>query len=197
MDAFERLVKALRRLPGVGKRSAERMALRIVRDSDGLLRDLSAALRDAGAALTGCSRCGSLTAKDRDPCELCTGAGRDGSVLCIVEEPDDIGVIENSGGFRGRYHALMGKLSPIKGRGPEDLRIRSLVERVKAEDIKEVVLALSTDVEGDSTAHFIAEVLEGKGVKVSRLAFGLPAGSGIRYSDPVTLARAIKGRQDV
>jgi recombination protein RecR len=197
MDAFEKLVKSLRRLPGVGRRSAERMALRLVRDSEGLLADLTSALREAGAVLTGCSRCGSLTGKDKDPCELCTGAGRDGSILCVVEEPDDIIVIEESGGFRGRYHALMGKLSPLKGQGPEDLRIRSLVNRVKDEGISEVVLALSTDVEGDSTAHFIAEVLEDKGVKVSRLAFGLPAGSGIRYSDPVTLARAIKGRQDL
>ena len=197
MDSFERLVKALRRLPGVGKRSAERMALRIVRDSNGLLKDLAQALQEAGSVLTGCSRCGSLTAREKDPCDLCTSAGRDGSMLCVVEEPDDINVIENSGGFRGRYHALMGKLSPIKGTGPEDLRIRALVDRIKDENIKEVVLALSTDVEGDSTAHFIAEVLDGKGVKVSRLAFGMPAGSGIRYSDPVTLARAIKGRQDV
>ena len=195
MDAFDRLVKVLRRLPGVGKRSAERMALRIVRDSGGLLDELSSALKAAGSVLTACSRCGSLTAKDKDPCELCTGAGRDGSLICVVEEPDDISAIEGSGGYRGRYHALMGKLSPIKGQGPEDLRIRSLVKRVQDEGITEVVLALSTDVEGDSTAHFIAEVFEGKGVKVSRLAFGLPAGSGIRYSDPVTLTRAMKGRQ--
>lgn len=197
MEAFEKLVKTLRRLPGVGKRSAERMALRIVRDSDGLLKDMSEALREAGSVLTGCSRCGSLTARDKDPCDLCTSASRDGEIICVVEEPDDITVIESSGGFRGRYHALMGKISPIKGRGPEGLRIRALVERIAAEGIKEVVLALSTDVEGDSTAHFIAEVLEDKGVKVSRLAFGLPAGSGIRYSDPVTLSRAIKGRQDL
>jgi len=173
------------------------MALRIVRDSDGLLKDLSAALNEAGSVLTGCSRCGSLTAREKDPCDLCTSHGRDSAIICVVEEPDDITVIEHSGGFRGRYHALMGKLSPTKGKGPEDLRIRSLVDRIKSEGITEVVLALSTDVEGDSTAHFIAEVLEGRGVKVSRLAFGLPAGSGIRYSDPVTLARAIKGRQGV
>jgi recombination protein RecR len=197
MDAFEKLVKVLRRLPGVGKRSAERMALRIVRDSGGLLDDLTSALKAAGSVLTACSRCGSLTGRDQDPCELCTGASRDGSLICVVEEPDDIAAIEGSGGYRGRYHALMGKLSPIKGKGPEDLRIRSLVKRIQDEGITEVVLALSTDIEGDSTAHFIAEVLEGKDVKVSRLAFGLPAGSGIRYSDPVTLTRAIKGRQGV
>jgi len=197
MDAFEQLVKCMRRLPGVGRRSAERMAMRIVRDSGGLRQDLLEALKDAGDQLTACSRCGSITATETDPCELCTGVNRDSSLLCVVEEPDDIAVIEGSGGFRGRYHALMGRISPLNGLGPEDLRIKALVERVKNEKIAEVVLALSTDMEGDSTAHFIAEVLEGKGVKVSRLAFGLPAGSGIRYSDPVTLARAIKGRQGV
>lgn len=195
MDSFEKLSKCLRRLPGVGKRSAERMAMRIVRDPEGLRKDLAAVLDEVGRQLTACSRCGSVTGLDQNPCELCASQGRDGSVICVVEEPEDISFIEGSGGFRGRYHALMGKLSPIKGQGPENLRIRALVERIRDESIKEVVLALSTDVEGDSTAHYIAEVLSGKGVKISRLAFGLPAGSGVRYSDPVTLMRAIRGRQ--
>ena len=132
----------------------------------------------------------------QDPCKLCTAADRDDSMLCVVEEPGDVALLEKSGAYRGRYHALMGKISPMKGEGLNDLRIRALVERVAGKDVREVILALSTDVEGDATASFISEVLRREGVKVSRLAFGLPAGSGVRYSDPITLERAVKGRQE-
>ena len=131
---------------------------------------------------------------NEEPCRLCAGANRDGTVLCVVEDPGDIAIIERSGGFHGRYHALMGKISPGRGSGPEDLRIDSLLDRLSREKFKEIILALSTDVEGDSTASYIIELLKDKNVRLSRLASGLPAGSGIGYSDPVTLARAIKGR---
>jgi recombination protein RecR len=197
MTAFERLLSAVGRLPGVGRRSAERIALRLVRDRDGLLSDLIAALVAAKEGLCGCSLCGSVTAVDRNPCRLCSDPSRDAGMLCVVEEPDDITLIERSGVFHGRYHALLGKISPMKGEGPGDLRLKSLVSRIEKEGCKEVLLALSTDVEGDTTAGFIQELLKGREIRVTRLAFGLPAGSGVRYSDPVTLGKAIQGRQQV
>ncbi len=194
--AFERLMLCLARLPGVGRRSAERIALRLVRGRDALLDDMIGALSEARALVCSCSLCGSITDRDRNPCELCSGAGRDEGLLCVVEEPGDILLIERSGGFKGRYHALMGKLSPGRGNGPDEIRIDSLLKRVSGGSFREVILALSTDVEGDATASYIVHRLSGSGVRISRLAFGLPAGSGIAYSDPVTLARAIRGRTD-
>jgi recombination protein RecR len=194
MDFLDKLVSCLGKLPGVGRRSAERMAIRLVRDPNGMLSDLIAALKNASETIRCCSLCGSITTIDREPCKLCTGQDRDGTILCVVEDPGDIAIIERSGGFHGRYHALMGKISPGRGSGPADLRIDSLLERIEKEKFKEVMLALSTDVEGDSTASYIAELLKDKNIRISRLASGLPAGSGIVYSDPITLARAIKGR---
>lgn len=194
MAAVDRLTECLSQLPGIGRRSAERMAVKLVADPSGLLQELKAALDEADRTTRCCSRCGGITSVDQDPCRLCTSANRDDGALCVVEEPNDILLIERSGGYRGRYHALHGKISPIKGEGPNDLRIRALMKRVQEEGFREVVLALSTDVDGDSTAGFLAELLRKENVKVSRLAHGLPAGSGIVYSDPVTLARAMKGR---
>ena len=196
MPSLDRLMACLARLPGVGRRSADRMAQRLVRDQDGLLKELRGALDGVVAALTVCGHCGSVTPRDRDPCRLCTDPTRDGALLCVVEDPGDIARMEESGGFRGRYHALMGAISPMKGVGPRDLRVRALMDRLDREPAREVLLALDTDVEGDATASFLAEFLRGRGVRVTRLAFGLPAGSGIAYSDPVTLARAISGRQE-
>jgi recombination protein RecR len=172
------------------------MALRLVRDQDGLLRDLSGALAGVAASLTACGQCGCITSREDDPCRLCTDPSRDDSILCVVEDPADIERVEDSGGFRGRYHALMGAISPMKGVGPRDLRVRALMDRLNGGVVKEVLLAVDTDVEGDATAAFLAEFLRPRGVRVTRLAFGLPAGSGIAYSDPLTLARAIKGRQE-
>ncbi len=194
MDPLEKLISCLCRLPGLGRRSAERVAVRLARDQGSILNDLVSALNDVKARIRCCSLCGNVTTVDADPCRLCSNPGRESSLLCVVEEPDDIVRIERSGGFRGRYHALMGKISPMKGRGPDDVRIKALLERIDKERFAEVILALSTDVEGDTTAGFIVEMLKGKNVKISRLALGLPSGSGIAYSDPVTLAKAIERR---
>lgn len=194
MDAMDRLLAALGKLPGIGRRSAERIASKLVRDRDGVLRELMEALQQAAARVTCCERCGAVTSSDEQPCRLCTNPRRDSTVMCVVEDPNDIAVIERSGGFHGRYHALMGKLSPMRGEGFSQLRIAPLVERIRGEGIREVILATSTDVEGDATASYIAELLKDSGVTVTRLAFGIPASSGIAYSDPVTLDRAIKGR---
>ena len=229
------LEKCLAKLPGFGRRSASRAALALVREPARLAEPLVAALRAAHDSVRCCSRCGAFTTIDRDPCDMCTDATRDGAVICVVEEPADIVSIEASGAFRGRYHALGGKLSPAHRMGPERLRISELVARVRDEGVSEVLLALSTDMDGDATAGYITEVLKGvtsrrdggspshgdsdwesttlapasrlglrprriwypAGVKVTRLAFGLPADSGIAYSDPLTLKRAIAGRRDV
>ncbi len=196
-ECLSNLTSSLGKLPGVGRRSAERMAMRLVRERDGLLPSLLNALQSVRDSLCCCEQCGSVTAVDRNPCRLCTDETRDATVLCVVENPDDVAVIERSGAFRGRYHALMGRISPMRGEGPEDIRLRLLMERVGREGFREVILALSTDVEGDATASYVAHLLKAHPVKVTRLAFGLPAGSGVVYSDPVTLARAIEGKTEV
>ncbi len=196
-DPLARLAGLLARLPGVGKRTAERMALKLARDPGTLIKDLAAALREVDEHFTACSRCGNITSRTQDPCALCTDSRRDGHLLCVVEDPSDIPAMEQAGIYRGRYHALMGKLSPMKREGLRELRAEQLLERIRAEGVEEVILALNSDVESDATASYLAHVLEGAGVRVSRLAFGLPAGSAIAYSDPVTLARALQGRQPV
>lgn len=194
LKPIDELEKCLARLPGFGRRSASRAALALVREQGRLLDPLVAALSNAKGLVRCCSRCGAFTAVDCDPCAFCTDATREGSVLCVVEEPADILPIEASGAFRGRYHALGGKLSPARRMGPEKLRLRELVERVGAEGVREVLLALSTDMDGDATAGYVAELLKGTGVSLTRLAFGLPVDSGIAYSDPLTLKRAIANR---
>lgn len=197
-DCFEKLVGSLKRLPGVGMRTAERMAYRLLAQPDHLMRDLREALDMAARQLRCCERCGAVTTPDRNPCRLCIAPDRDDSLLCVVETPEDIRTIERSGGFNGRYHALMGKLSALQGDGPGDLRLTQLLDRLKTGTVTEVILALNTDVESDATAALVVERLRSfKRVRVSRLAFGLPVGSGITYSDPVTLGRALAGRQTV
>ena len=188
------LERCLAKLPGLGRRSASRAALALVREPGRLMEPLMAALKSAQGSVRCCSRCGAFTTVDRDPCDCCTDATRDGSVVCVVEEPSDIVSIEASGGFRGRYHALGGKLSPVHHMGPEKLRFAELKDRVVREGIAEVLLAVSTDMDGDATAGYAVEILRGTGAKVTRLAFGLPADSGIAYSDPLTLKRAIANR---
>ncbi len=195
--AIDGLVQTLSRMPGIGRRSAERIAVRLVSRRDDLLSDLVSALNSVKTEVRTCSHCGSLTTVKRDPCRLCTDESRNGTLLYVVEEPADVVALERSGGERGRYHVLSGRLSPMRGKGLKDLKLEELLERIEKEGFKEIVLALDTNVESDATASFISELLKGRKVKVSRLAYGLPVGSGVSYSDPVTLQRAIKGRQDV
>ena len=191
---IEDLTRALARLPGLGRRSASRAALALLKEREKFLDPLIWALRAARESVVCCSRCGAFTVREANPCSLCTDALRDGSVLCVVEEPADIIPIEASGAFRGRYHVLGGKLSPVHRIGPDSLRFRELGERVVAENVTEVLVAVSTDMEGDAPAGYLAELLGQSGVKISRLAFGLPADSGVSYSDPLTLRRAINFR---
>ncbi len=196
LQGLDNLTRALSKLPGIGRRSAERIAMKLAADPEGLILPLAAALEETRCTVTFCSRCGAITEARRDPCRICTDPSRQGSVLCVVEDPSDIAALESTGAFTGRYHALMGKISPMRGDGPDDIRIRDLMRLVKDEGVEEVVLALNTDIESEGTASFIAGLLRRRGVKASRLAYGIPAGSGIRYADNVTLERAIKGRQE-
>lgn len=188
------LEQALAKLPGFGRRSAMRAALALVRERARLADPLVAALEAARGSVVCCSRCGAFTLKGENPCRMCTDETREKSVVCVVEEPSDIISIESSGAFRGRYHSLGGKFSALRNANPAKQRIAELAERVAAEGFKEVLLALSTDMEGDAAAGYIAEVLNRSGVEVTRLAFGLPADSGVAYSDPLTLRRAISNR---
>ena len=195
IEAVDRLVGVLARLPGLGRRSAERIALRLVRDRGrGTAAELIAALQGLESQVRLCATCGAMTPADRDPCRICTDPRRETRSLCVVEDPSDIASIEASGAFQGRYHALMGRLSPMRGEGPRQLRVEALVRRIGDETIEEVILALNTDAESESTAQWLASKLAALGVKVTRIAYGLPVGSGIAYSDPVTLQRAIAGR---
>ena len=196
IPAVDNLIRALSKLPGLGRRSAERAALALMRRPEALLDPLAVTLREARESVCCCPVCGGFTSKDAVPCRLCADEMRDASLLCVVEEPADIAQIERSGGFNGRYHALMGKLSPSRQMGVSELRLQALAERLRDGRVREILLALSTDMEGDLTAGYICEMLKPLGVRVTRLAFGLPADSGVGYSDPLTLKRAIKGRQD-
>lgn len=195
--AFDRLTGVLGRLPGIGRRTAERLAMHLVVSGEASLAELAQALEDVRRAVICCERCGYLTTRDVNPCRLCRSSGRDGETVCVVEWPGDIALLERSGGYRGRYHCLMGTLSPARGRGPETLRLAALCERTRREGFREVILALSTDVEGDATASYIVEMLKGADVRVSRLALGMPAGSGVVHADPVTLSRALGGRSQM
>lgn len=194
---LDTLTAALSRLPGIGRRTAERMAMALVQDQKGLMRILANALLEADENMVSCERCGSITLKAKNPCDLCTRPRRDAHMLCVVESPADIIKIEESGGFHGRYHALMGRLSPMNGVGAADLRVDKLLQRIADENIVEVIITLGTDVESDATAVYLREILSTRSVKVSRIAFGLPAGSAVEYTDAATLARAIKGRRTI
>lgn len=194
---LDNLVAALSRLPGIGRRTAERMAMALIQDQKGLMRILANSLLEADDGIACCDRCGSVTLAAVNPCSLCMNPRKDAQILCVVESPGDIMKIEESGGYQGRYHALMGRLSPMHGTGAADLRVDKLLQRIADEEITEVLIALGTDVESDATASYLKEILATRAVKVTRIAFGLPAGSAIEYSDATTLARAIGGRQEI
>ena len=196
MDPLGHLTEMLAKLPGIGRRTAERLSVHLARNPSGLARELSAAIEEARAKLAACKLCGSVTPKEENPCRLCSDARRDDSILCVVEDPSDIALIERSGEYHGRYFALMGKISPMRGEGIGDLRLPALLAR--AEAMREVLLALNCDVESEATASYLRHVISRKlpKMKISRLALGIPAGSAIAFSDPVTLGRAIRGRTE-
>jgi recombination protein RecR len=191
-DSFRELVRQFRRLPGIGPRSAERIALWMLRSPDAKPEQLVSAISTARETLRTCRLCGFFA--EAEECTLCRDEARAGRELCIVETATDILPLERTGVFRGRYHALGGKLSPLDGIGPEQLRIAELIERVGEERPSEVILALGADVEGEATSHYLAEMLAPTGVHVTRIAQGLPAGGGVEQADQITLHRALANR---
>ena len=191
--SFEHLVKALSRLPTVGRRSAERMAFKLVEERETILPALFLALGEAQENLAACVQCGNLTEHTVNPCSICRDPGRS-RIMCVVEDAAAIMAIEKSGGHNGVYHALGGVLSPMRGKGPDELRIQVMLERIPREKISEILIALNTDVESDGTARYLLERLSGRGVRITRLAFGLPAGGSMEYADSLTLSRAVQGR---
>ncbi|MEI7880709.1 MAG: recombination mediator RecR [bacterium] len=197
LEYLDRITTALSRLPGIGRRSAERMAYRLAGDPEGVLRELSQALQDARENIRLCNLCGSITTVTEMPCRLCTHPSRDGLIVCVVQDPSDIVALERTGTYKGRYHALMGVVSPMHGEGPGDIRLQALLKRLDTEGFQEVIMALGMDAESEATASYIAEVLKPRKLRITRLATGIPVGSGIGYSDNLTLARAMKGRQNL
>lgn len=189
----QNLIAQLARLPGIGKRSAERIAMHLLKANGDTSRQLAQAVLDTKARIRNCSRCGGYT--EKDPCEICDNSRRDQSLVCVVEGPNDILTLERAGVHRGVYHALMGRISPLNGVGPEQLRIAALVERVKRDRPAEIILALGADVESEATASYLTGQLKPVGVVVSRIALGLSAGSALETADEVTLARALEGRR--
>lgn len=198
IEPLDRLARVFARLPGIGRRTAERIVVRLARDpAHGLSNELIEALRAMQEEARTCSLCGGLTDAAHDPCRYCEDPRRDPHLLCIVGQPGDLEQVESSGAYRGRYHVLGARISPMRGEGVPQLQTERLARRLDREPIREVILALDTDVESDATSAFLKEWLAPRKLRVSRLAFGLPAGSGIAYSDPLTLARALDGRRDV
>jgi recombination protein RecR len=190
-DPIRRLVQELSRLPGIGEKTATRLAFHLVRGNRQQVLDLAQALVDVTDKIRLCSVCMNMT--EQDPCALCSDPRRDNDTICVVATPSDLVAIDRGGHFRGRYHVLHGLLSPLEGIGPDDLRIAELVRRV-TDEVREVIVATSPNVDGEATAMYVARVVKPLGVKVSRIATGLPVGGELEYSDQATIARALAGR---
>lgn len=190
--SLNQLISSLHRLPGIGPKMAQRLAFHILKtpreESEGLVRSII----EVKERIKNCSVCGNFT--EKDPCPICEMEQRDKSLICIVEEPQDIVIIEKTGKFNGLYHVLMGTLSPIDGIGPDQLRIKELIERVKKDKIKEVIIATNPDAEGEATSTYLNQILKPMRVKVTRIAYGIPMGGDLEYADEVTLSKALDGR---
>jgi recombination protein RecR len=189
------LIDQLRRLPGIGTKGAQRLAFHILKTPREEAERLCDAIRGVKERVTYCSVCNNIT--DTDPCIFCSSASRDPRTICVVEEPQNVNVVEKTGGFKGAYHVLMGVLSPLHGVGPDDLKIKGLLDRVAADRVEEVILATSPTVEGEATALYLARLLKPLGVKVTRIAMGIPVGSDLEYADEITMTRAMEGRREV
>jgi recombination protein RecR len=189
---IENLIKRISKLPGLGPRSGRRIVLHLLRQKESLMAPLASAMQDLASKIMPCRQCGNLDVSD--PCSLCSDARRDATQICVVEELPDLWAVERSNMFRGHYHVLGGTLSALQGIGPAELRIPELVERVRQQEVREIILATNVTVEGQTTAHVITQALEGTGVKISRLAQGIPIGAELDYLDDGTLVTAFKAR---
>ncbi|NLG74356.1 MAG: recombination protein RecR [Chloroflexi bacterium] len=191
------LVNAFSRLPGIGPKTASRLTFYLLRSNDDLAGDLAEALQNLKSGTTYCQNCFNITTAGRSECEICASDDRDAGIICVVEEPLDVLALERTGAFPGRYHVLHGALSPIEGIGPDDLRIRELLDRLRSGEVKEVILATNPSMEGDYTAAYLQQQIRPLGVRITRLARGLPVGGDLEYADQNTLLRALAGRQDM
>ncbi len=196
-EPVQNLINAFERLPGIGPKSASRLTFYLLRTQDEVSLQLADALQKLKTATSLCPVCFNITVADRPMCEICSDSHREDGSICVVEEPLDVLALERTGGFQGRYHVLHGVLSPIEGVGPDDLKIRPLLERVRQGTIKEIILATNPSMEGDATALYLRQQLLPLGVRVTRLARGLPMGSDLEYADQNTLLRALAGRQEL
>jgi recombination protein RecR len=194
-DPLARLVEQLQRLPGIGAKSAQRLAFHVLKTPREDVERLVEAMRDVKDRITYCSVCGNIT--DVDPCYFCTSDTRDRRLICVVEQPENVTAIEKTREFKGLYHVLMGALSPLQGVGPDDLKIKGLLQRVGSGGVDEVILATNPNVEGEATAIYLARLLKPLGLKVTRIAMGVPVGSDLEYADEITMLRAMEGRREV
>ena len=194
-ESLTELIEQLRKLPGIGAKGAQRLAFHILKTPREDAERLCDAIVGVKERVTYCSVCNNIT--DTDPCVFCTSPSRDQHVICVVEEPQNVSVVEKTGGFKGAYHVLMGVLSPLHGIGPDDLKIKGLLNRVADGRAEEVILATSPTVEGEATALYLARLLKPLGVRVTRIAMGIPVGSDIEYADEITMTRAMEGRREV
>jgi len=193
--SLQDLVEQFKRLPGVGAKSAQRLAFHILRTPREDAERLCQAIRDVKDRVTYCTTCNNIT--DTDPCLMCGDDSRDHRVICVVEEPQNVNVVDRSGGFKGVFHVLMGAISPLQGVGPDDLKIRGLLERIGTDRVDEVILATNPTVDGEATAIYLARLLKPLGVRVTRIATGIPVGSDMDYADDLTVGKAMDGRREV
>ena len=193
--SLQELVEQLKKLPGIGGKSAQRLAFHVLRTPREDAERLCQAIRDVKDRVTYCSTCNNIT--DVDPCALCADPGRDHRLICVVEEPQNVNVVDRAGGYRGVYHVLMGAISPLQGVGPDDLKIKGLLARISGGGVDEVILATNPNVEGEATAIYLARLLKPLGLRVTRIATGVPVGSDLDYADDLTVGKAIDGRREV
>ncbi|HTY64269.1 MAG TPA: recombination mediator RecR [Acidobacteriota bacterium] len=194
-EPIERLIDELRKLPGIGAKGAQRLAYSILRRPKEDAESLSSAILDVKEKIRYCSRCNNFS--DRDPCHYCSNGARSNETICVVEEPNDILAVEKTREYHGQYHVLHGVLSPINGVGPEDLKLKNLLERLREGNVREIILATNPNVEGEATAIYLAKLLKPIGVKVSRIALGLPVGSDLEFADEVTMSKALEHRHEL
>jgi recombination protein RecR len=193
--AFQDLIEELKKLPGIGARSAQRLAFHLLRTPREEAERLAEAIRQVKDRVTYCSVCNNIT--DADPCRICANPARDHRVICVVEEPQNVHGVDKTGGFKGVFHVLMGAMSPLQGVGPDDLRIKGLLARITGGGVDEVILATSPTVDGEATAIYLARLLKPLGVRVTRIATGIPVGSDLEYADDLTMGKALEGRREI
>lgn len=194
-SSFERLLAELEKMPGVGRKTAQRLAFHLLKLPDIEAEALAVAIRDVKKNVKPCSQCFSIT--ETDPCSICSNPKRDSSILCVVEQPSDVLALEKTADFHGFYHVLMGVISPLEGLSPEDLKIRELLARLRDGKVREVIVATNPDLEGEATALYLSKLIKPLGIRVTRLARGLPVGGDLEYADQMTISRALEGRKDI